>query len=76
MKKAAHDDLQIGKDLDEMTGCDIGDILTFAPLGDRRFKVVGVNPLTIEPLDSIQVPVRWLVQPSSADAVESKPEPL
>jgi hypothetical protein len=62
------------RESDDMTGCNIGDILTFAPLGDRRFEVVAINPLTIKPLDSIRVPLRWLVQPSSADAPDLKPE--
>ena len=42
----------------------------------RKFKVIGINPLTIEPLDPIRFPQRYsvmLVLPSSADAPAPKP---
>lgn len=45
---------------DEQTDCEVGDILSFPPLV-RKFKVVGVNPLTIEPLEPIRFPRRYQV---------------
>ena len=60
---------------DDITGCNMGDVLSFPPYS-RKFKVIGINPLTIEPLDPIRFPQRYSVMPvppSSADAPAPKP---
>jgi hypothetical protein len=59
---------------DEVTGCELGDILSFPP-HSRTFRVVAINPLTIESTQPETIPLRFkIVTSPTSEPFLAKPK--